>query len=91
MISGFLLVPTKEQIEEQIECQHPKPILLDTGNAKLPYLWDPASVPISVYQVGQLFILSVPGKLNRKTLLGGSENAFFHIPDWLLSNSVGLG
>jgi neutral ceramidase len=59
MIGGFLSVPTKEQIE----CQQPKPILLNTGNAKLPYLWDPASVPISVFQVGQLYILSVPGEL----------------------------
>jgi neutral ceramidase len=58
MIGGFLSVPTKEQIE----CQHPKPILLNTGNAKLPYRWDPAVIPISVFRVGQLFILSVPGE-----------------------------
>ena len=58
MIGGFLSLPTKEEIE----CQYPKPILLNTGNAKLPYPWDPAAVPISVFRVGQLFILNVPGE-----------------------------
>ena len=51
-------MPTKEQIE----CQYPKPILLNTGNANLPYRWHPAIIPISVFRVGQLFILSVPGE-----------------------------
>jgi neutral ceramidase len=58
MIGGFLSLPTKEQIA----CQHPKPILLNTGNAKLPYQWDPSSVPVSVFRIGQLFILNVPGE-----------------------------
>ena len=58
MIGGFLSVPTKEQIA----CQHPKPILLNTGNAKLPYPWDPSAVPVSIFRVGQLFILNVPGE-----------------------------
>lgn len=25
--------------EEQVKCQHPKPILLDTGEMKEPYDW----------------------------------------------------
>jgi neutral ceramidase len=58
MIGGFLSVPTKEQIA----CQHPKPILLNTGSAKLPYQWDPSAVPVSIFRVGQLFILNVPGE-----------------------------
>lgn len=58
MIGGFLSLPT----EQQIACQHPKPILLNTGNAKLPYEWDPSTVPLSVFRVGQLFILNVPGE-----------------------------
>lgn len=59
MISGFLSHPT----EEQIKCHHPKPILLNTGEVTEPYLWDPNSVPISVFKVGTLFILNVPAEL----------------------------
>ena len=58
MISGFLSHPT----EEQIECHHPKPILLNTGKTTRPYMWDPDSVPISVFRIGQVFILNVPGE-----------------------------
>jgi hypothetical protein len=60
MVGGFLSEPSKEQKE----CQHPKPILLNTGRARFPYSWDPNSVPISVFRVGSFFILNVPaGKL----------------------------
>lgn len=31
------LLKTPDQ--KQIDCQHPKPILLDTGEMKLPYDW----------------------------------------------------
>lgn len=58
IISDFLSTPTAEQIA----CQAPKPILLNTGEVKLPYDWDPASVPISLFKVGRLFILSVPSE-----------------------------
>ncbi len=58
MIGGFLSIPSKEQKA----CHAPKPILLNTGKARLPYSWDPDVVPISIFQVGSLFILSVPGE-----------------------------
>ena len=58
MIGGFLSAPD----EQQISCQSPKPILLNTGRVKLPYAWDPASVPIAVFRVGKLLILSVPAE-----------------------------
>lgn len=29
----------KNPTEEQVKCQHPKPILLDTGEMKEPYDW----------------------------------------------------
>ena len=58
MIGGFLSAPD----EKQVACQSPKPILLNTGRVKLPYAWDPASVPIAVFRVGKLFILSVPAE-----------------------------
>jgi len=59
MIGGFLSIPTKEQNE----CQFPKPILLNTGKANVPYDWDPNTVPISIFQIGQLYILNIPAEL----------------------------
>ncbi|PKI66481.1 hypothetical protein CRG98_013137 [Punica granatum] len=48
--------------QEQVDCQHPKPILLDTGEMKQPYDWAPSILPIQILRVGQLVILSVPGE-----------------------------
>ncbi|KAK4340607.1 hypothetical protein RND71_039108 [Anisodus tanguticus] len=48
--------------EEQKKCQHPKPILLDTGEMKVPYDWAPSILPIQILRIGQLVILSVPGE-----------------------------
>ncbi|XP_050237566.1 neutral ceramidase 1-like isoform X2 [Mercurialis annua] len=58
LIRNFLKTPNKEQID----CQHPKPILLDTGEMKQPYDWAPSILPIQILRVGQLVILSVPGE-----------------------------
>lgn len=58
IVSGFLSEPS----EDQIKCHAPKPILLNTGNLRRPYRWDPESVPISIFKVGQLFILNVPSE-----------------------------
>ena len=57
-VSNFLSEPTPEQIA----CQAPKPILLNTGDCEIPYAWDPATVPISVMRVGQMFIINAPGE-----------------------------
>jgi neutral ceramidase len=35
LVRNFLKTPGKEQVD----CQHPKPILLDTGEMKKPYDW----------------------------------------------------
>ncbi|KAK9291021.1 hypothetical protein L1049_009204 [Liquidambar formosana] len=48
--------------EKQINCQHPKPILLDTGEMKAPYDWAPSILPVQILRIGQLVILSVPGE-----------------------------
>ncbi|KAK4482411.1 hypothetical protein RD792_009566 [Penstemon davidsonii] len=48
--------------EEQVECQSPKPILLDTGEMKQPYDWAPSILPVQILRIGQLVILSVPGE-----------------------------
>ncbi|KAF2312612.1 hypothetical protein GH714_035228 [Hevea brasiliensis] len=58
LVRNFLKKPNKEQVD----CQHPKPILLDTGEMKQPYDWAPSILPIQILRVGQLVILSVPGE-----------------------------
>ncbi|GLJ23882.1 hypothetical protein SUGI_0453800 [Cryptomeria japonica] len=58
LVRDVLRTPTKEQID----CQKPKPILLDTGEMSLPYPWAPAILPIQILRIGQLAILSVPGE-----------------------------
>ncbi|GAU35662.1 hypothetical protein TSUD_255590 [Trifolium subterraneum] len=57
LVRNLLKTPDKEQIE----CQQPKPILLDTGEMKLPYDWAPSILPIQILRIGQFVILSVPG------------------------------
>jgi neutral ceramidase len=58
MLSGFASVPT----HKQIQCHHPKPILLNVGSVKRPYNWVPHLVPVSVFQIGDLYILNVPAE-----------------------------
>ncbi|KAF3448996.1 hypothetical protein FNV43_RR09720 [Rhamnella rubrinervis] len=53
----------KKPTQEQISCQHPKPIVLDTGEMKEPYAWAPSVLSVQLFQIGQLVILSVPGGL----------------------------
>ncbi|CAJ1960275.1 unnamed protein product [Sphenostylis stenocarpa] len=58
LVRDMLKTPSKEQID----CHHPKPILLDTGEMKKPYDWAPSILPIQIIRIGQLVILSVPGE-----------------------------
>ncbi|GMG98297.1 hypothetical protein Nepgr_000137 [Nepenthes gracilis] len=58
LVRDVLKTPGKEQIE----CQSPKPILLDTGEMKEPYDWAPSVLPIQILRIGQLVILSVPAE-----------------------------
>lgn len=58
LVRNLLKTPS----EEQVDCQHPKPILLDTGEMKQPYDWAPSILPIQIIRIGQLVILSVPGE-----------------------------
>ena len=48
--------------DEQIECQSPKPILLDVGATKRPYAWTPNIVNIQTLRVGSLVIIVAPGE-----------------------------
>jgi neutral ceramidase len=52
----------KNPTEEQVRCQRPKPILLDTGEMKQPYDWAPSILPVQILRIGQLVILCVPGE-----------------------------
>ncbi|KAJ7124486.1 Neutral/alkaline nonlysosomal ceramidase [Mycena epipterygia] len=47
----------------QVACQFPKPILLNTGYATLPYAWSPSTVDIQMFKVGNLVMLIIPGEL----------------------------
>ncbi|PSR86146.1 Neutral ceramidase [Actinidia chinensis var. chinensis] len=58
LVRNLLKTPGKEQIA----CHYPKPILLDTGEMKLPYDWAPSILPIQILRIGQLVILAVPGE-----------------------------
>ncbi|XP_061986592.1 neutral ceramidase 2-like [Populus nigra] len=83
LVRNFLKTPGKEQVD----CQHPKPILLDTGEMKKPYDWAPSILPIQILRIGQLVILSVPGEFTTmagrrlrdavKTVLMSSGNSEF--------------
>jgi len=42
-------------------CQHPKPILLNTGGINFPAPWEPRVLPLQIFRVGQLIIIGVPG------------------------------
>jgi len=60
-VSAFLSEPTPEEIA----CQAPKPILLNTGDIHKfdrSYEWDPRTVPLQIFRVGNLFIVSVPSE-----------------------------
>lgn len=58
LVRNFLETPN----QEQVNCQRPKPILLDTGEMDKPYAWAPAILPVQILRIGQLVILSVPGE-----------------------------
>ncbi|KAK9727165.1 hypothetical protein RND81_05G263000 [Saponaria officinalis] len=58
LVRNVLKTPGKEQVD----CQHPKPILLDTGEMKVPYNWAPSILPVQILRIGQFVILSVPSE-----------------------------
>jgi neutral ceramidase len=51
-----------EPSKQQEQCHHPKPILLDIGEAEWPYPWAPKVVPLQIFGVGQMFIVAVPAE-----------------------------
>ncbi|GAB2274431.1 Neutral ceramidase 1 [Dionaea muscipula] len=95
LVRDLLKTPDKEQVE----CQSPKPVLLDTGEMKEPYDWAPSVLPIQIFRIGQLVILSVPsefttmaGRRLRDTIkkalaLDGDFNNGIHVVIAGLTNS----
>lgn len=45
LVRNLLKTPNKEQVD----CQHPKPILLDTGEMKEPYDWAVSCTTFETY------------------------------------------
>lgn len=58
LVRNLLKAPGKKQVA----CHQPKPILLDTGEMKVPYDWAPAILPVQILRIGQFVILSVPSE-----------------------------
>jgi neutral ceramidase len=50
--------------EEDVKCHSPKPILLDTGNLRVPYRWQPKILPVQMFVLGRQFvILGLPSEV----------------------------
>ncbi|XP_030834931.1 neutral ceramidase [Strongylocentrotus purpuratus] len=52
----------KKPSPELIACQHPKPILLATGEMNFPYEWSPHIVDTQILRIGDFAILAIPGE-----------------------------
>jgi neutral ceramidase len=60
LLASFILDPSPEQIK----CQYPKPILLNTGDATFPVPWTAKILPLQILRLGQLFLIGVPGEFS---------------------------
>uniref|UniRef100_A0A6B2E5V5 Neutral ceramidase n=1 Tax=Phlebotomus kandelakii TaxID=1109342 RepID=A0A6B2E5V5_9DIPT len=58
VVRDLLAEPTKGDVE----CHHPKPILLATGRAKFPYDWQPKVVATQLFQIGDIILVAAPGE-----------------------------
>lgn len=58
IMRDFIAEPT----DQDINCQAPKPILLETGRAKWPYDWQPKIVPTQLFMIGDVVLIGVPGE-----------------------------
>lgn len=58
LLGSFIFPPGAEEIE----CQKPKPILLNVGKFRLPAQWVADILPIQIARIGDLVIVAVPGE-----------------------------
>ncbi|KAJ8603639.1 hypothetical protein CTAYLR_007568 [Chrysophaeum taylorii] len=59
IVTNFL----HETTPEAVECQHPKTILLPTGNISVPNPWSPSILPMQLLKIGSLVIAAVPTEM----------------------------
>jgi len=57
-MASFLSDPTPEEIQ----CQYPKPILINSGAIDFPVPWSANILPLQLFRLGQFWIISVPGE-----------------------------
>ncbi|CAF0798677.1 unnamed protein product [Adineta ricciae] len=85
-VSAFLAKPTPEQIK----CQAPKPILLDVGLIK-PIEWVPFVLPQQIFQIGQLYIIGLPGEfttMSGRRLKATVKQALINAGTWTSDSHV---
>jgi len=58
LLGSFIFPPGAEDIE----CQKPKPILLNVGKFRLPAQWVSDILPLQIARIGDLVIVAVPGE-----------------------------
>lgn len=58
LVGSLLKAPS----QDQVDCQQPKPILLDIGETTVPYAWAPAVLPLQIVRLGNFVILCVPSE-----------------------------
>jgi len=58
LLGSFIFPPAAEEIE----CQKPKPILLNVGKFRLPAQWVSDILPLQVARIGDVVIVAVPGE-----------------------------
>ena len=49
LVRDFIDTPS----EERVQCHHPQPILLPTGEVNKPYPWDPSVLPLQMFVLGR--------------------------------------
>ncbi|KAI9468209.1 Neutral/alkaline nonlysosomal ceramidase [Zychaea mexicana] len=52
----------KRPSKQQVECQAPKAVILDTGEMTFPYEWQPHILDVQLFRVGNFYIAAVPAE-----------------------------
>jgi neutral ceramidase len=88
IVKDLIRPPSKAQND----CQAPKPILLDTGEVKIPYPWQPIILEIQLFRIGDVFIASTPSELTtmsgrrlRRSIRSRLESHGLHVQDVIYS------
>ncbi|EGX91687.1 neutral ceramidase precursor [Cordyceps militaris CM01] len=53
----------KKPSQDQVDCHKPKPIFLSAGELSWPYAWEPNTVDIQMFRLGQLFVILSPSEV----------------------------